>query len=156
MLSTISGGSLDIWCDAECGCRHCCHSWIIGPPGDWGCDMEGVLSRISCLGYPYVVCCPHCNGWVSEQIWSHLLVQPICSQGLSFFFLTGISLCIPFLNHAKIGCWHWSAWNFTVLGWFITIRWVGFAYHLLRCVLDISVLILLFLLWVWFCVTRQD
>jgi hypothetical protein len=29
--------------------------------------MEGVLSRISCLEYPYVACYPHCNGWVSQK-----------------------------------------------------------------------------------------
>ena len=88
-----SGGPLDFWRDAECGRCHCRHSWIICPPGHRGCDMEGVLSWISCLGYTHMVCCTHCNGWISQQIWSHLLVQPNCSQGLSSILL--VALC-PF------------------------------------------------------------
>ncbi|RHN61960.1 putative sodium/sulfate symporter [Medicago truncatula] len=47
--------------------------------------ISGVVTWKECLAEgvawdTHVVCCPHCNGWVLEQIWSHLLVQSNCSQ----------------------------------------------------------------------------
>uniref|UniRef100_A0A0E0RHX4 Uncharacterized protein n=1 Tax=Oryza rufipogon TaxID=4529 RepID=A0A0E0RHX4_ORYRU len=69
------GRSLDLWWNAECGCSVCCNSWPIRPPDFWSCYMERVFGGGCSVGYPYMVCCSYCNGWIPQQIRVDLLVQ---------------------------------------------------------------------------------